>query len=124
MSLNNGRMAQRMVEEKKAQLVANDYRINEGDPAYLIWGMFTYDNATRQLYNQSLAMILAQQFYLDQWEHFNPRNEKFVVADVLADVQNQVLRADRCRDQPICDPEEKYMFPIILLDWLDVCVEF
>lgn len=106
-SLNNGHFSQQLIEEKKVQLVANDYRIDKGDPAYIIWGMFNYDNATRYLYNQSLAMVLAQQFYLEQYQHKHPRNEEFIVDDVLSEVQRLVARPDRCRAPPICDPDEQ-----------------
>lgn len=110
-SYSYGRNALRLVEEKKAQLVSFDFRIDKGDPAYQIWEMFSYDEATRDLYNQSLAMILAQQFYIDQWQQKNKGHFYVDVQDLFSEVQPSVPIEQRCRRvQPICDPNEKYTF--------------
>lgn len=95
-------MSQRLAAEKKSQLISLGLRIDKGDPAYQIWEMFSYDEATRHLYNQSLAMILAQQFYLEE------KGNSVVDVDALfATVQQSVPAVDRCPTQPKCDPNQR-----------------
>lgn len=96
-----------MVEEKKAQLVELGYRIDEGDPAYQIWVMFSYDEATRNLYNQSLAMILGQQFYLQQRQQQKNVDSNESVDSIFYNLQNNVSYADRCPVQPRCNSSQK-----------------
>lgn len=112
-------MSQRLVEEKKAQLVDRQFRIAKGDPAYQIWGMFSYDEPTRYLYNQSLAMILAQQFYVEQWQEQRNGHNYVDVNDLFAEVQPSVRISDRCNAQPICDPNQR-LYLIIAY----ICIHF
>lgn len=100
-------MAQWQVEEKKAQLMALDYRIDQGDPAYIIFGVQTMDEKTRYIYNQSLAMILAQQFYIEQSQEQENGHFYASVQDLFSEVQRSVPFEDRCQAQPKCDPEQR-----------------
>lgn len=109
-ALRFGQNAQHAEAVRKAELIAGNFVIQKGDPASKIWEIFAFDNATAQLYDRSVALLEAQQFYVDQC-----RREQMVsglnngttqcrsTSALLHSVEATVELEHRCKPRPQCD---------------------
>lgn len=99
-------------EQRTADLIAKGILIQVGDPGHVIWQSVSVDMDTKFTLNRSVALLAAQQFYVDE---INTRNENKGRAPLRVSslarlwqlVTPLVPIEYRCRSQPICDASYK-----------------
>lgn len=107
-ALGNGYLSASLVEEKKNELLNEQYLLSIGQPASLIWYTGPLDSDTVDLYNRSTSLLLAKQFYVQQ-QFFNATHPNLTtsadIRSLLASATGCVPENDRCNADPVCDPE-------------------
>lgn len=107
-ALSSGLQYQAEAEQRTVELIAKRILIQVGDPAHVFWQSISVDNDTKFTLNRSVALLAAQQFYVDeinQWTELDGRSPLRVTSlgRLWQLVTPTVPIEYRCRPQPQCD---------------------
>lgn len=128
-ALHNGEIRARIVEDTKQQLISEQYLLSSDQvgvffvfilkrflcglsycicalqPGNLIWGTDPQSDELVDLFNRSNAMVMAKQFYIQQFmvDHPGVNVTATIRAELLREVEQNLPMYARCTEEPSCD---------------------